>query len=313
MFQAWNGVAAAATWPTLTAAMGGSVDAKRRTTAMSMLTVTYIAALAVGPLVGGVANDLTGSRVTSFYLVSGLFLVTALAACLLVPHRSQEEMATRPPHGQAGAGLRVSDLLAGLRAMPDMMALAFCAFFAIGLLVPIVKLFAMDELRMSETEYGGLVFPIALVVAGTSLVSGRLGDRWGKPRSVKLGLLIAATAMWTITAVREPLELAVAAMFLGIGFVFAMPAWLALVSDMAAPWTRGAVIGALGTAQGVGAILGAAAGSYLYKLVRIDLFGMGLTSHYAPFVASAVTLTACLVLAASFVHDGDTRRVGSAS
>ncbi|HUV05608.1 MAG TPA: MFS transporter [Armatimonadota bacterium] len=311
--RAFDGLAAAAIWPTMVAAMGGSVGPQRRTTAMSVLTVTYIGGLAVGPLLGGIANDVTDSRLTSFYIVSILFLLTAAIACFLTPHRSREETETAREAGERP--FRLSDIALGLKAIPDMMVLAFTAFFAIGLLIPIVKLFAMNELGMSETGYGGLVFPIALAVAGASLLSGRIGDRWGKARSVRTGLLISAAAMWTITVVRGVWELATAGMFLGIGFVLAMPAWLALVSDMASPWTRGAVIGALGTAQGVGAILGASAGSYLYKLVRIDLWGIEFAtanSHYSPFVVSAGALTTCFGLSLLFVKEGDRRRIGMA-
>jgi len=266
--------------------------------------------LALGPLLGGIANDVTDSRLTSFYIVSVLFLITAAVACFLTPHRLREE--TEAASEAGGRSFRLSDIALGLKAVPDMMLLAFTAFFAIGLLIPIVKLFAMNELGMSETGYGGLVFPIALAVAGASLASGRIGDRWGKARSVRTGLLISAAAMWTITVVRGVWELATAGMFLGIGFVLAMPAWLALVSDMASPWTRGAVIGALGTAQGVGAILGASAGSYLYKMVRIDVWGIEFAtanSHYSPFVVSAGALTICLGLSLLFVKEGDRRRI----
>jgi len=121
--------------------------------------------------------------------------------------------------------------------------------------------------------------------------------------------------MWAITVVRAPWELATCGMFLGIGFSLAMPAWLALVSDMASPWTRGAVVGALGTAQGVGAVTGAGVGSYLYKLVRLDLWGIELeaaNSHYSPFVVSAGALTLCLALAVIFVKEGDRRLIGAA-
>jgi len=308
--RAFDGLAAAAIWPTMVAAMGGSVGSQRRTTAMSVFTVTYIGGLALGPLLGGIANDVTDSRLTSFYIVSVLFLITAAIACFLTPHRSREE--TEAAHGAGERPFRLSDIAVGLKAVPDMMLLAFTAFFAIGLLIPVVKLFAMNELGMSETGYGGLVFPVALAVAGVSLASGRIGDRWGKARSVRTGLLISAAAMWTITVVRGVWELATAGMFLGIGFVLAMPAWLALVSDMASPWTRGAVIGALGTAQGVGAILGASAGSYLYKMVRIDLWGIEFAtanSHYSPFVVSAGALTICLGLSLLFVKEGDRRRI----
>jgi len=310
--RAFDGLAAAI-WPTMVAAIGGSVGPQRRTTAMSVLTVTYIGGLALGPLLGGIANDTTHSRLTSFYIVSILFLITAAIACFLTPHRSKEEMETAGEVGERS--FRLSDVAVGIKAVPDMMLLAFTAFFAIGLLIPIVKLFAMNELGMSETGYGGLVLPIALAVAGASLASGRIGDRWGKARSVRVGLLISATAMWTITVARGVWELATAGMFLGMGFVLAMPAWLALVSDMASPWNRGAVIGALGTAQGVGAILGASAGSYLYKMVRIDVWGIEFAtanSHYSPFVVSAAALTICLGLSMLFVKEGDHRRIGVA-
>lgn len=308
VLRALDGVAAAAVWPTMVAAVSGSVRPERRTTAMSMLTVTYIAGLSVGPLLGGIANDITKSKLTSFYLVSGLFLATAAIACFLTPHRSREE--EEAVHEAGERSFRLSDMALGIKAIPDMMLLAFFAFFAIGLLIPIVKLFAMNELSMSESAYGVLVFPVALAVAAVSLVSGRLGDRWGKVRSVRVGIAVSAVAMWTISVARAPWELAAAGMFLGVGFVIAMPAWLALVSDMASPWTRGAVIGALGTAQGIGAVVGAYLGSYLYEMVGIRLWGLSLNTHYSPFVVSAMSLTVCVVLAIIFIKEGEARRIG---
>jgi DHA1 family multidrug resistance protein-like MFS transporter len=303
--RAVDGLAAAAIWPTVTAALGGCVGPRRRTTAMSVMLVTYIAGLAVGPFLGGIANDSTGSRLTSFYLAGVLFLSAAVVSFFLIPTRVREEEGVH----ERGPGLRIGHLLLGLKGVPDMMLLAFTAFFGIGLLVPIVKLFAMDEFGMSETAYGGVVLPVALGVAAAALVSGRLGDRWGKARSVRLGITISALAMWMILPARHPWQLAVAGMFLGIGFVVAMPAWLALVADMASPWTRGAVIGALGTAQGIGAILGAALGAYLYKLVGVQLWGIEVRSHYSPFVLSAVMLSVCLGLAILFVKEGECRRM----
>ncbi|HET6454956.1 MAG TPA: MFS transporter [Armatimonadota bacterium] len=296
-----DGLAAGAIWPTMVAAIGGSVPPGRRTSGMSVLTVTYIAGLAVGPLIGGVANDYTDSRLTSFYVISALFLMTAIAAIFLIPQRSKEDLeAIKKGRRQVS----FSDVMLGLKSVPDMMVVAFLAFFAVGLCIPIVKLFVMNELGMSETGYGGLMLPAALIVAAASLVAGRLGDHWGKATSVRLGIGVSMLAMWVVTIVREPWELAVAGAFIGIGFVLAMPAWLALVSDMAAPWIRGAVIGGLGTAQGIGGVMGAAAGSYLYNLATISFFGIGTNSHYSPFVVSAFSLTACTVLALIFIRAG---------
>jgi DHA1 family multidrug resistance protein-like MFS transporter len=310
VLEALGGIGCAAVWPTITAAMGGAAPPKRRTTAMSVMMVTYMTGLALGPLVGGFANDCTNSRRTSFYIVGVLFLITAVISWLLTPHRTKEEV--EAGLGEKEVALKPSDLLVGLKSVPDMMLIAFVAFFAIGLLIPVVKLFAMNELGLSETSYGLLLLPLASVVAGVSLISGRLGDHWGKAQSVHVGLLICSVAMWTITVAKETWQFAIAGTFLGVGFVIAMPAWLAFISEISAPLVRGAVIGALATAQGIGAVAGASAGSYLYKLVRINIWGkeLPLSSHYSPFVVSAMALTLCFILTLYFVRDGDKRRIG---
>ena len=135
--------------------------------------------------------------------------------------------------------------------------------------MPITKYFAMDEFQLTETGYGWLVFPVALAVALASLFAGKLGDRWGKTRSVRLGIGITAAGMWAVTVSHVAWELMAAAILLGVGFVIAMPAWLAFVADISAPRIRGTIIGTLGGAQGIGAVIGASLGSYLYW--RVDL------------------------------------------
>jgi DHA1 family multidrug resistance protein-like MFS transporter len=116
--------------------------------------------------------------------------------------------------------------------------------------------------------------------------------------------------MWNVALSHVTWELVMAAMLLGIGFVFAMPAWLAFVSDISAPRLRGTVIGALGTAQGIGAVIGTALGSHLYTNVSIRLLGVHISSHYAPFFISAIALTLCFCLVLVFIKDGDNRRIG---
>ncbi|MHB1457450.1 MAG: MFS transporter [Armatimonadota bacterium] len=304
VLRIFDGVAAAAIWPTLIAAVGGSVGPEKRTTAMNAITVTYIIGVALGPLFGGLANDLSGSKLTSFYLVSFLFIVTALVAYFLTPHRSKEE---DEQHVEGETGFKLKDILMGIKTVPDMMVMAFIAFFGIGLLIPVIKYFAMDELRLSETGYGMLILPIAAAVAIASLASGRIGDRWGKSRSVRLGISLSAAGMWIVIFCKEPWQLAICGMLLGIGFAFAMPAWLALVADMAAPRVRGTVVGALGTAQGIGAWLGTNAGSHLYEKITIVA---NLGPHYTPFFFTAGALTICFILSLFFIKENDTRRIG---
>lgn len=308
VLRAVDGVAAAAIWPTMMAAVSGSVPADKRTFAMNAMTVTYMVGIALGPLVGGYANDTTHSTLTSFYVVSVLFMITALVALFLTPHKSKEEEEAHLDGEDHG--FKLSELLSGLKAAPYMIVLAFIAFFGVGLLIPVIKLFAMNEFHMSEYDYGKLVLPIAAAVAGASLLSGFLGDRWGKARSVRLGVTLTALSMWWITMSRHAWELKVAGAILGIGFVIAMPSWLALVSEMSAAKYRGSVIGALGTSQGIGAVLGTVLGSFLYfygtKPGQATSIGIGsyhVDPHYLPFYASATALSICVVLVMIFVRE----------
>lgn len=308
LLRACDGIACAAIWPTLMAAVGGSVEPEERTTAMSVVTFAYIAGVSFGPFLGGLANDYTGSKKTSFYLVSAMFVLTAVVAFFLIPRRTKEDL--RAEKSDEGQHVKASDIILGLKTIPDMMTLAFLVFFAIGLLIPIVKLFGMDELGLTETGYGKLILPIAAAVGLASIGAGRLGDRWGKAKCVKAGLLLAMTAMWVISFSRFVLQFGLAGMLLGAGFVLAMPAWLALVSDIAAPRVRGAVIGALGTAQGIGAAIGAFIGPKLYAGDRIDILNTHVDPHYFPFILSASALTVALVLVVLSVRDHDSRHIG---
>jgi MFS family permease len=71
------------------------------------------------------------------------------------------------------------------------------------------------------------------------------------------------------------------------------PAWMALITTLTTPERSGAIIGAMGTAQGVGALIGPYFGGLLYRTVN----------HHAPFLASGVFLTIALVMALFVVHD----------
>ena len=302
-----DGGASAGAWTGTVVATSSSVDKAHRPTAMAVFTLTYLAGIALGPLIGGYANDSTHSTATSFYVTSGLFLVAAAASQFLLPRVMREEDAeTQEPR-------RSKSLLAsvwfGLKAVPDYMFIAFMTFFAIGLLVPIMKAFALQQLRMSEESYGLIALPVALILAGASLASGTLTKAWGRARSVHVGLAVSAASMYAVPLIHYRFDFGVLATLIGLGFAIGMPAWLALISDISAPNVRGAVLGAVGTGQGVGVIIGNLLGGYLYTDVPFRFPGVHLNSHYSPFMWSAVSLTIAFVLSLIFIRKGTGRYV----
>jgi DHA1 family multidrug resistance protein-like MFS transporter len=297
-----DGLGAAALWPSALVMMADLVPPERRSQAMSLFNVTYLMAVALGPLLGGAANDLTRylspnavPERSSFYLISVLFLLTAAMAAWRIPNiRPLHES---HPH-EHEAGFSMSALVHSLKQIPHTLLMAFITFFGIGMCMLIIKLFAMQEFGISESVYGTLLLVPALVIAGVSVPLGTIGDRVGKARAVKIGLGLCAFSMWTLIFIRSELALVLGGSLIGVGFVIAFPAWMAYISSSCPPAQRGAIMGSVGTVQGIGAMLGAPLGGYLYEHAHIRVsFLPWISSHYAPFLGTAFLLLVSWFLA----------------
>lgn len=287
--RALDGLGAAMLWPAAYAAIGDTMPPSKRAWAMSFLNMTYMSGVALGPLAGGLANDLTGTKQASFYLTACLFALATLIAWRYYP---RDGRSPNPSAAEPQAKFSVRALLDAVRRAPGHMLLAFVVFFGIGLVMLLVKLYAMDEFGVSETLFGaGLVVP-ALAIAGLSLPLGRLADRLGRTRSIRWGLTLAALVLWSVVApTKPPIAWVMVAAALGaVSFVLTFAAWMAELSELD-PARRGVILGAAGTAQGVGSILGALLGGYLYEHVPLRLGEMTIPSHRTPFIGCALMLT----------------------
>lgn len=318
LLRALDGLGAAALWTSALAMIADVVSEDRRSQAMSLFNVAYMVGIAVGPFIGGIANDLTrlvtsnlhirdiDPRTASFYVVSFLFLLTALTAWWRVPHVPPHH--ETHPHTGAEAGFSLSALAENLRRMPQMMIMAMVTFLGVGLVMMIIKLFAMDEFGVSETHFGALLLVPCLVIGMASVPLGTLGDRIGRVRAVRLGLGLCAVSMWSLIFLRSEWSLVIGGSLIGVGFVISFPSWMAHISSTCDPRQRGAVMGAFGTAQGLGAMIGAPLGGYFYQHGSFRLpfvparFGESLPflhlhgghvftkSHYLPFIGCALLL-----------------------
>jgi len=294
LLRALDGIGAAMLWPAAYAAIGDTVPPERRSWAMSFLNMTYMAGIALGPLAGGLANDLTGAKTASFYLVAGLFAIAVLIIGRFYPRDHHEAHAHANPE-KGEFSLRA--FFGAVRLVPGHLLLAFVVFFGTGLVMLLVKLYAMDEFQISETVFGlGLVFP-ALLIGALSVPIGHWSDRIGHIPSVRLGLAGGALVMWAIVlpAKPHPLLVLLAAGLGALSFVLALAAWMAELSEVY-PERRGIVLGAAGTAQGIGSILGALLGGVLYEHVSLTLGDWHIPSHRVPFIGCALMLTLGVLL-----------------
>jgi DHA1 family multidrug resistance protein-like MFS transporter len=289
VLRALDGLGAAMLWPAVYAAIGDSVPLHKRAWAMSFLNMTYMLGIALGPLAGGLVNDLSGAKQASFYLTACLFTAATLIAWRFYPRDGHMPDSA---DGKSGEKLSLGAFLNALRIAPGHMLLAFVVFFGIGLIMLLVKLYAMDEFGVSETLFGvGLVVP-ALAIAVLSLPLGRLADWLGRTRGIRLGLMLAASVVWSVVAPSQPpiAWVLVAAALGAVSFVLTFAAWMAELSEID-PERRGVMLGAAGTAQGVGSILGALLGGFLYEHVPLTLGAITIPAHRTPFIGCALMLT----------------------
>ncbi|MDE2126114.1 MAG: MFS transporter [Armatimonadetes bacterium] len=307
-----DGMGAAALWPSCFSVIGDFVPEARRGAAMSMFNLAYIMGIALGPAIGGNVDDwaqvhfhlsAAASKNASFFVASALFAVTAIAVLALIPR--QPHYGSRPADaGEAAFSLR--DFRTMLSRIPANLALAFVTFLGIGLVMLYVKIYAMEPggpFHMTERLFGNLMVVPALVIALLSVPLGSLGDRVGKAIAVRCGVGLCVIAFWLLMLFPSRYMLVICGAAIGLGFVVAFPAWMAIVSALCHERQRGAANGAVGTAQGLGAIIGAAASVPLYSLGAFHVGHLTVPAHVVPFIGCGVILTGAFFIALFAIHD----------
>lgn len=300
-----DGLGAAALWPAAFSLIGDRIPLERRGAAMSQFNLAYLFGLALGPAIGGLINDaahymmqvpLAASKQASFYAAACLFAATTGIAWFALP-----DSRGGGAEQSSGAGdMKRSETRAFLlmwRRMPATLLLAFLVFFGVGLVMAYMKVFVLETFHLTESAFGLLMMGPALVIGVLSVSIGRMTDRFGKARTVRAGLILCACAYWALLAVPQIWSLVVFGSLIGLGFVAAFPAWMALVSEASEPRLRGAAVGAVGTAQGVGALLGASLSAFLYRIPATELGPISVPTHGMPFVACGLVLVCAATLA----------------
>jgi DHA1 family multidrug resistance protein-like MFS transporter len=288
--RACDGLGAAMLWPAAFAAVNEVVSDEDRQQAMSLLNLCYLLGIAIAFEFGGIANDLTHTKFAGLVLAALCFLGVSLAVFYLMPD-------VRPKEHKAGElEASMADFLKSLKQVPQYLILAVITFAGIGFPMAIFKIFPTDQFGFTETQIGSLICPGAIIMGIASIPMGKFADKIGRIRAVHLGLLLCAIGMGVIGSgafvkvLRTPLVFCLGGLPVGIGFLLAIPAWMASVSDID-PEKRGANLGAVMTAQGIGAIIGAPIGAAMYEKLQpvgIHLHLGESFGRYSPFLGCAV-------------------------
>jgi DHA1 family multidrug resistance protein-like MFS transporter len=308
--RAMDGLGVALVWPTVMALIGEKVPRQDRALAMSAFNLPYLGGMVLGMSAGLQIGHFTGDNRHAFYTSSGLLLCAAV--CLIATAVWDRRLggrwgpAARPEplplavQGEAGDLLdrgwwqRLRLLSRRRSTLLHMLWIFVFVQMGASLLVPILTLYARDFLHMSQAEMVKLFVVPGLLTALAAIPLGRLVDRTGRPRAIRVGLVLGAVGLSLTAAVGGHAWLvAILMALLGISYVVVMPAWMALTSELAPPGRQGLALGAMNTAQGLGFVVATLAGALLYERI----------APTAPFYGGAALLALCAVACMFLVRD----------
>ncbi|MBP1961303.1 MFS transporter [Paenibacillus aceris] len=287
------GFGTAPLWPCVITGTTEVAGEDGKATIMSVVYMAWLSGVGLGPVA---INFFVGENhyTTAFRLLIACMTVVVLVA-LFLPRKSKASQSAEKAvmhSSRAAAPLmqRISAYLSEVRrsmsVSPLMFPAMFAQTFALGILTPILTLYAKEVLKLSSLEYsmflvaGGAVTVICLVPMGKWV------DRRGIRPFLITGFTISAAALLLFTYAKSMTILYVLVALLGIGYAFIIPSWNALIASAIPPEKRGAVWGFFLTIEGLGMIVGPIVSGKLW-----DVYG-----YHAPFLMSGGVLVLLLVL-----------------
>ena len=263
-----QGLAAAATWTSGLALLAEGFPSERRGQAMATAFAAANIGVLLGPPVSGFLMESFGPR-SPFLLAAGLALADAAARVGFL--RDAEP----PP----GVRVGLSELLANatVRTFAGAMALG-AALWAI--LESTLPLHLDATFGMRASEIGLLFAAAALAHTLTSPLMGRLSDRVGRLRVMRVGFVLAALLVPVPAFLSTKWAVALSMAALGVTASFVMsPVSPGLADAVEAMGSRsfGSVFSLVNVAYAVGMMVGPLVGSALVEVggIRVALMATG--------------------------------------
>jgi len=111
--------------------------------------------------------------------------------------------------------------------------------------VPFLAIFLEAERGLGSSRAGMVVAAFGAGAIGAGPLGGVLADRLGRRRTIALGMTLTAAALGGLLAAHGVVELALAALALGLAHELPRPAMSAMVADLVPPEDRPRAYGAL--------------------------------------------------------------------
>lgn len=263
--------------------------------AMGTLEIASMGGTGLGPLVMNFAISHYGhSYGMVFMILIGCSIVLLLVALMLPgTNRSAgkgdlEQSALISSDGKSkqkrqvlsGIQETISTLKTKLNVNPLIYPALFLQSFVIGLISPVLTLYARTDLGISPNLYSVLLIAGGGVTVLALIPCGKLVDRLGTKYFLHIGFLLAGTTLFFFSTVQTIPLVFVSVTIIGLGYALILPAWNTFLAQLIPESERATVWGFFLTLQGSGMVIGPLVSGVLW-----DRAG-----HTAPFIISGIVM-----------------------
>lgn len=234
------------------------VSERQRATQMGLLYTLWFIGIGTGLIVCNLLLDYSPNA--AFRTIFGVAALS-WALSLFISNRRERDI-VMIPFGRQLVMLR--EKLSHMRALlPGMVLQTMGA----GMLVPILPGFAEKELGLSSSSYSLILIAAGGLTVLGLLPMGRLSDRYDRKRAFLSGGFCAFAVLLFQLATAPPLwQCLLIAAALGISYAAVLPAWNALLAAHVTPSQEGLGWGIFSTVEGLGIMIGPAAGGIIASL-----------------------------------------------
>ena len=215
--------------PTATAAYVADIMPESRWgEAMGIHGLCFSTGLAIGPAIG--------SAISANYSIAMLFYCSSLFALLsiLILMNMKETLAAKQRFGLQSFKIRWADVF-DMRVFPAALV-TFLSYISYGALLTLIPDWG-DHLGVANKGLFYMVFTLASLLI--RFASGKVSDRYGRVKVLKVSLFLLAIALCMIGFAHSPLTFLAASAVYGVATGMLSPAVTAWTSDLSHPEHRG--------------------------------------------------------------------------
>ncbi len=257
--------------PVLTAIVSDSINPKKRGMALATRAVTTIIPGTFTPVLGGIVLDTLGMRegMHILFLVAALFRGIGTIGRTLFIHEEKKDVVKASAEAGKKAKNPLLDMFEPLlanRTLQVMALVSFASYIGMSVLNRFQNVFAQSVIGLTATEWGVVTTVSMTVGALVRIPLGKLADVAGRRTCILIDYAVRPIFFASLANAKDFTHLLILNNLNNISGETGLPAWEALIIDIAPRGSRGRAHAAFATIQSLSEAIFPSVAAFLWDV-----------------------------------------------